>query len=164
MSRVLTTYKNPSIADRLAAVTTIEQLAAWRVALQEAYQNGQLKPSEKTVRTWHERLWEKVFALIAAAPTPSAACFVYNVTLRWLKPEGMQENLWRLLSARVAQLPNDVERLAHQGVTIEGVSTPEQCAIAEAVRKVAHVPRASASQPTRESAPVRIDLREEAAV
>lgn len=156
MSRDFTAYKYPSISDRLAAVTTIEQLAAWRVALQEAYQSGQLKPSEKTVRTWHERLWEKVFALIATAPTPSAACFVYNVTLRWLKPEGMQEQLWRLLSARVAQLPNDVERLAHQGVTIEGVSTPEQCAFAEAVRNAAHEKQ--------ESAPVRIDLREEAAV
>ena len=157
MSRKLTTYKNPSIAEQLSACETILQLATWRVRLQEAYQSGALQPARKTVLEWQQRLWERVFFLVATAATPGDACFIYNVTLRWQKPAGMQEALWHVLSTRVAQLPDDVERFARQGVTIEGISTPAQRKMAEAF-----VPTVKFNDLEIGPAVVRMNLRDEA--
>ena len=65
MSRTLTTYKRPSIAVLLATTGTIESLAAMRVEMLRALATGEIAPSEKTVREWHEAIWVRVIELIA---------------------------------------------------------------------------------------------------
>lgn len=134
MSRKLTTYRHPSIADRLANARSIDEIAMLREVLQDLFRDGKLDPAGKTVRTWHETMWARVTQLILAAATDEDACYVYNVALAWPKPAGLQEALATFLAAKVARMPNHVERLSRAGIIVEGVSTPAQRERAEKIQ------------------------------
>ncbi|WP_438482747.1 hypothetical protein [Oleiharenicola lentus] len=129
-----TTYSRPSIEKQLLAVRTIEGLANYREALQEMFADKRMDPEPKTVRKWNEALWAKVFELLLAARSASEATYIFNVQMRWEKSPVLEAAVDQHLAAVVERMPDDVERAAHNGVVIEGISTPAQIAIAEAVR------------------------------
>lgn len=137
MSRKLTTYNRPSIATLLATAPTFEQLARYWHDLGRAGRAGNIDADDKTVNRWLEACWVRVGYFIVRAPTANAAAYVYNSVRRWKKPPGVEEQLRDLFERTVAAMPDEVEQLARRGITIEDVSTPEQCAKAEAVRRAA---------------------------
>lgn len=110
MSRKLTTYRQPSISDRLAAARDIRQLAAIWHSLGRIAREGKVDADRKTVDRWIEACWVRVGELIVNARTPSEACYVFNATLRWRKPVGVEQALRATLHRTVRAMPNDVER------------------------------------------------------
>lgn len=122
MSRKLTTYTQPSIAERLATAPTIEDLSRLWGALGRRVAAGQIDADEKTMQRWVAACWLRVEELIANAQTPGEACYVFNVTLRWPKPAGVERRLRSDLERVVRALPSDAERLKAQGVVIQGVT------------------------------------------
>lgn len=92
----------PSVAQLLAAAPTFEDLAELRRRIFVVHQNGLLAATPKTLRTWEERLWVRVIELMRAEPT--RAPFIFNATLRWTKPVGLQQALDREMQRLVAPL------------------------------------------------------------
>lgn len=126
MSRKLTTYTRPSLADQIATAPTIERLGRLVVLLELGLTSGKLEPEAKTINRWREALWRRIGELLVAAESAGEACYVFNATRAWPLPATVRAALEQLLAKTVARLPNDVELLARRGVVIEGVSTPEQ--------------------------------------
>ena len=122
MSRKLTTYTQPSIAERLATAPTIEDLAVlWR-ELGRRVVMGKIDADGKTVQRWIAACWLRVEELIQAAPTPGEACYVFNVTRTWPKPPGVERALRDVLERTVRAMPSDAERLKAQGIVIVGIT------------------------------------------
>lgn len=120
MSRKLTHYRQPSITERLATAATIEELRELRDALAVLFAAGRMQPTEKTHREWNVQLWARVLELMRADPT--CACHIYNVTLRWPKPEALARDMERQLKLLIAPLPSPAARLREQGITIVGIT------------------------------------------
>ena len=116
--RTLTTYKRPSLAVMLASAPTIQHLAAYREEMGRLFKAGMLAPAEKTRLAWIETLWVRVAELIAAAYTPEHAVLIYNTTLTWQKPAGVEEMIEAIFERRVAALPSAAERFALMGVEV----------------------------------------------
>lgn len=135
MSRRLTTYTRPSLADTIAAAPTIEELGRLLLLLEYGVRSGRLDPDPKTVDRWRENLWRRIGELVAAAESAGAACYVVNYTRGWRLPASVRAALDDLLQRTVARLPDDVELLARRGVVIAGVSTPAQIETARRARE-----------------------------
>lgn len=131
MSRILTTYKRPSITVLIDTAPTIDALAKLWHDIGRAGRAGKISAADKTLDRWIEACWVRVGHFIVNAQTPGEASYVFNVVRRWQKPPGIDKQLEALLARTVADMPDDVERLARAGIIIEGVSSPEQRAMAE---------------------------------
>ena len=121
MSRTLTTYKRPSIAVLLATTGTIESLAAMRVEMLRALATGEIAPSEKTVREWHEAIWVRVIELMQRCPRQAA--YIFNTTLTWDKPAGLEDGLRGIMAQLLSACPSDAAAQQAQGISIEGITT-----------------------------------------
>lgn len=86
MSRVLTTYKNPSIADRIASASDVHQLAALRRLILLDLARGAISPDGKTLDRWTSALWGRVLHFMQSATTGEKLTLVWNVTLNWTRP------------------------------------------------------------------------------
>lgn len=131
MSRILTTYKRPSIAVLIETAPTFDALAKLWHGIGRAGRAGKISAADKTINRWIEAGWVRVGHFIVNARTPGEAAYVLNSVRRWQKPPGVYEQLEALFARTVADLPDDVERFARAGIIIEGVSSPAQRAMAE---------------------------------
>jgi len=85
VSRKLTTYTEPSVAERLARAPSIDVLRLLRGSLAVGSIKGNVDPSEKTEKMWEHIFWRRVIELML---TPGGDCptYIYNEALRWSKP------------------------------------------------------------------------------
>lgn len=120
MSRRLTTYLRPSVRARLETAPDIERLAQLWAGINRAGRAGKLRAEKKTLDRWTVAVWNRVGALMGAAPTDGDLCFIYNVVLRWPKPAVVERELEALLKRRMAVLPNQAEREAAAGIELGG--------------------------------------------
>lgn len=120
MSRKLTTYRRPSIANLISIAPDINQLAQLREGMAVMFRAGELAPSEDTRREWHARLWARVLELMQTQP--EHASYIYNVTLGWPKPAGLEAVIEEVSRRASASIPSPAERLRAQGIIIVGVT------------------------------------------
>jgi hypothetical protein len=115
--RPLNTRRMPSVAQLLATTGTIESLAAMREHMLEGVASGSMKPSAKTFVDWEAAIWVRVFQLMALRPR--RAPYIYNVTLLWPKPPGLQEALWAQMEIVTRPLPSEAAMLEILGTPIQ---------------------------------------------
>ncbi len=84
--------QRPPILAMLETTGTIESLAEMRSAIEDGVRSGEIGAAEKTVLAWRDAIWVRVLELMALQP--GNAPYIYNVTLCWPKPPGLQEALW----------------------------------------------------------------------
>jgi hypothetical protein len=123
MSRILTTYKKPSIAERIASAKDVEHLARIRRLILWDLAHSKISPDEKTLRRWSDELWRRVLHFILHARTGAELTFVWNSVLNWQRPDEMTAAflLAQYLEA-VREMPSPTAQLLAAGVSIEGVS------------------------------------------
>jgi len=119
-----TEYTRPSIKDSILAAVSIDALADLRRNLVIAIAAGGMrKADDKTRSAWEEALWQRVVALILGAETAEEASYIYNVILRWPKLPHVAFAIEAALEVVGKILPSPAERLAREGITIEGVTS-----------------------------------------
>jgi hypothetical protein len=118
MSRILTTYKQPSIADRIRTAADVKDLSQLRDEITFAMLKAGLDPSGRTIRDWREAVYTRICQLIAAAITPGDACFIFNTVYLWYPHDDIRAHLRGQLDQRLAQLPDDATRLRAEGIEI----------------------------------------------
>lgn len=121
MSRILTTYKQPSIADRIRTAASVQEIARLRDEIAFALLKAGLDPSGRTIRDWREAVYTRICQLIAAAPTPGDACFIFATVYRWYPHDDIRAHLQTQLDQRLQQLPDDATRLTAEGIEIGGL-------------------------------------------
>jgi hypothetical protein len=111
-------HGRPSVEALLATTGTIESLDAMRRAIAEGLASGEIDPAPKTLERWTTALFTRVLELMALQPRQ--APYIYNVTLGWPKPAGLQEALAEQVRLVTAPLPSEAELLRIRGTPIEG--------------------------------------------
>lgn len=91
MSRVLTTWRRPSIEQMLATAGTIEGLANMREEILRSTAAGELQASPKTLRRWEEALWVRVLELMARHHDRAQA--IFDAVAEWPRPPRLAEAL-----------------------------------------------------------------------
>lgn len=99
--------QRPSIRDLFATTGTIESLAEMRAEMLRALAAGEIAPSDKTLLEWHEAIWVRVAELMTLRPREAA--FIFNLTLRWPKPPGLEDGLRQAVAELMAPLPTPAE-------------------------------------------------------
>lgn len=127
MSRVLTTYKRPSIQVQLETCPDIERLNVLRVLITIGIQKGVLHgepftPDKGTVAKWAQAQWNAVVRLMFTAETGGKLCYIANVVRSWPKTPQMEAILEESFRLRALVLPSDAEALLAQGIEIEGIT------------------------------------------
>lgn len=105
MSRKLTTYRRPSIADQLSSAKSVMELSRLRDAILAESKAGHISASGKTVRTWEEAMLRRIVELIVSARCARQATFIFNVVFRWFEDDEVREGLRELTRRTAARLP-----------------------------------------------------------
>jgi hypothetical protein len=127
MSRVLTTYKRPSIQVQLETCPDIERLNVLRVLITIGIQKGVLHgepftPDKGTVAKWAQAQWNAVVRLMFTATRPGDLCYIYNLVAKWPKDAQTAAIIEESFRLRALVLPSDAEALLAQGIEIEGIT------------------------------------------
>lgn len=117
MPRKLTTYKNPSVGERLMESPDVESHhSLFFYALKNA------EASADTRRKWTEIYLNRQMELMISAPTAEVLCFNYN----FIKfATGLHPSIAPIFELafkqRAKQLPSPTQRMREQGIIFEGV-------------------------------------------
>lgn len=104
MSRVLTTYKRPSIGDLIRSAPGVNELAKLRWQIGERHEEGKITADERTIRDWREAIFFRLCQLIDLAPDAASATYVYNSAFRWYTDDTIRGALSTLVRRRCQAL------------------------------------------------------------
>jgi hypothetical protein len=122
MSRTLTAYKRPPIAEVFGQCGSIQALGRVRSGLAYGAFQGTIHPSEKTERSWERAFWTRVIELILSADGVTVCpTFIYNHQLRWKRPPHIAAAVDAAFEAQYRSLPSPAERMRAHGIVIEGI-------------------------------------------
>lgn len=108
--------RRPSILELIETTGSIESLAEMRATIEEAVRVGEIRPSEKVLLSWRDAIWVCVFELMALRP--DLAPYIFNVVLRWPKPDGLTEALRVQVELVTASVSSPAKRAGVAGVLV----------------------------------------------